>query len=105
MDNKASNSTEMIDTAVLNQTAPLIRAVAHPLRLRILDFLNVNGPSNVTHIVAACGVEQAVVSQNLRILKDQGVLRNHRNGNFVIYELQDRRVLFLLECIRNHSCE
>ena len=93
---------EMIPMAVLDELAPAIRVVAHPLRLRILDFLNHEGAQNVSQIVEACGVEQAVVSQQLRILKDEGILSNRRDRNFVYYELQDRQMLFLLDCIRTH---
>lgn len=92
--------SKLIPTATLDELAPAIRVVAHPVRLRILDFLNLQGPQNVSQIVEACGVEQAVVSQQLRILKDQGILSNRRERNFVFYELQDRQMLFLLDSIR-----
>jgi DNA-binding transcriptional ArsR family regulator len=95
---------KLIDQSVLEAAAPVIRTVAHPLRLRILDYLDHEGASNVSQIVAVCDAEQAVVSQQLRILKDQGILSNRREGNFVFYELKDRSVLFLLGCIRNHQC-
>jgi DNA-binding transcriptional ArsR family regulator len=91
---------KLIEQSVLDVAAPLIRIVAHPLRLRILDFLEIEGTRNVSQIVAACDAEQAVVSQQLRILKDQGILTCHREGNFVFYELKDRSVLYLLGCIR-----
>lgn len=94
---------KLIEQDVLDAAAPVIRIVAHPLRLRILDFLEHTGSSNVTQIVQACGVEQAVVSQQLRILKDQGILSCQRQGNFVYYALQDRSVLYLLGCIRSHK--
>jgi DNA-binding transcriptional ArsR family regulator len=93
---------DMIEMTVLEQVAPTIRIVAHPLRLRILDFLAHEGARNVSQIVEVCGVEQAVVSQQLRILKDQGILANRRCGNFVFYELKDRSALYLLDCIRTH---
>jgi len=46
---------------------------------------------------------QAIVSQQLRILKDQGVLAARREGNFVLYSIADRSVLLLLQCIRHHQ--
>src|SRR5690349_17913339 len=92
----------LIDMETLERVAPIIRNAAHPLRLRILDFLDRAGePRNVTEIIAATdGAEQAVVSQQLRILKDQGVLAAKRRGNYVFYEVADRSILFLLNCIR-----
>jgi len=93
----------LIDMETLERVAPIIRNVAHPLRLRILDFLDRQGePQNVSTIVEACGAEQAVVSQQLRILRDQGVLRCRRKGTHVFYEISNPNVLLLLDCIDRH---
>ena len=88
----------------LERIAPIIRNAAHPLRLRILDYLDQEGePRNVTDIMEAAGAGQAIVSQQLRILKDQGVVSARREGNFIFYAIADRSLLLLLECIRNHQ--
>lgn len=93
----------LIPMELLERVAPIIRNVAHPLRLRILDYLDHQGePCSVSDIMAASGAGQAIVSQQLRILKDQGVLTAKREGNFVLYGIADRSVLLLLECIRHH---
>jgi len=94
----------LIDMETLERVAPIIRNVAHPLRLRILDFLDHSGEARtVTDITAATGdAGQALVSQQLRILKDQGVLTARREGNYVYYAIADRSVLLLLDCIRTH---
>lgn len=94
----------LIDMETLERVAPIIRNVAHPLRLRILDYLNQEGtPRSVSDIMDAASSGQAIVSQQLRILKDQGVLSARREGNFVLYCIADRSVLLLLECIRRHQ--
>ena len=88
----------------LERVAPVIRNAAHPLRLRILDYLRYSGePRTVGEIIEATGAEQAVVSQQLRILKDQGILSSRREGNYVLYDIANRSVLLLLDCIRSHS--
>ena len=90
--------------AVLERVAPVIRNAAHPLRLRILDYLRREGePRNVTQIVEASGAGQAVVSQQLRILRDQGLLSARRVGNFVLYDIANPSIFHLLECIRSHD--
>jgi ArsR family transcriptional regulator len=95
--------TGLIDMETLERVAPIIRNAAHPLRLRVLDYLRrEDEPRTVTRIMEAAGAEQAVVSQQLRILKDQGILTARRQGNFVYYALADRSVLHLLDCIRQH---
>ena len=88
----------------LERVAPIIRNAAHPTRLRILDFLRREGrPCTVTEITGAAGIGQALVSQQLRILKDQGVLSARREGNYIRYDIADRSVLLLLDCIREHQ--
>jgi DNA-binding transcriptional ArsR family regulator len=97
-------TTKLIDMETLERVAPVIRNAAHPLRLRILDYLRgENLPRTVGEIIEAAGAGQAVVSQQLRILKDQGILASKRDGNHVLYEIANQNVLLLLECIRRHE--
>ncbi|MEO7714599.1 MAG: metalloregulator ArsR/SmtB family transcription factor [Capsulimonas sp.] len=99
-----SRTQELIDMETLERVAPIIRNAAHPTRLRILDFLRLEGqPCTVTQITEASGVSQALVSQQLRILKDQGILLSRRDGNYMLYDIADRSVLLLLDCIREHQ--
>src|SRR5512138_323742 len=97
-------SANLIDMATLERMTPIIRNAAHPLRLRILDYLRQGdvprSVGDITHVVEA---EQATVSQQLRILKDQGILSARRDGTHVYYAIADRSVLLLLECIRSHN--
>ena len=98
------NDHSLIAMETLERVAPIIRNAAHPIRLRILDFLRQQDrPCTVTQITDAAGVFQAIVSQQLRILKDQGVLTARRDGNFILYTVSDRSVLLLLDCIRQHQ--
>lgn len=94
----------LIPMQTLELVTPMLRAVAHPIRLRILDYLRGEGEARtVGQIERACGVQQAVVSQQLRILKDQGVLSSQRRGNFVLYGVANQSVLLILDCIRQHN--
>jgi ArsR family transcriptional regulator len=94
----------LIDMETLERVAPILKNVAHPLRLRILDYLEHSGePRTVTEIMGAANAAQAIVSQQLRILKDMGVLSAKRSGNYVRYGLADRSVLHVLECIRSRQ--
>ena len=101
----SATNTDLIDMETLERVAPIIRNAAHPIRLRVLDFLRREGrPCTVTEITeAAGGAGQAIVSQQLRILKDQGILSAKRDRSFVLYDLADRSVLHLLDCIRVHQ--
>lgn len=92
-----------IDRKTLERVTPVLRHATHPLRLCILDFLQRAGrPCAVSDIVQACEAEQAIVSQHLRILRDDGVLAARRQGNRVFYDIADQSILPLLECIRQN---
>ncbi len=94
----------LIDMETLERVAPVIRNAAHPLRLRILDYLRrEDRPCTVSEITDAVEAAQAVVSQQLRILKDQGILASQREGTCIFYRIADPSVLLLLECIRHHG--
>ncbi|HEY3412483.1 MAG TPA: metalloregulator ArsR/SmtB family transcription factor [Armatimonadota bacterium] len=103
-DSTESNTQSLIPMDALTTVTPMLRAVAHPIRLRILDYLRNEGEARtVSQIEEACGAQQAVVSQQLRILKDQGVLGSQRQGNFVFYSIATPSVLLILDCIRQHN--
>ncbi|MCS6777063.1 MAG: metalloregulator ArsR/SmtB family transcription factor [Chloroherpetonaceae bacterium] len=96
----------LIDMSTLERVAPIIRHVAHPLRLRILDYLNQAGEARtVTEIMQATRASQPVVSQQLRILRTCGVLQAQRAGTHVLYSIADPSLLLLLECIQRHHTE
>jgi DNA-binding transcriptional ArsR family regulator len=86
------------------RVTPLIRIFSHPLRLRILDFLETTqSPQRVTEIVEVSeGAQQAIVSQQLRILRDAGIVAAERKGNCVYYSIQDSQNIYLLHCIRKY---
>lgn len=94
---------DLIPMESLELAAPLIRNAAHPLRLRIIDFLDRKGEAqSVTEIAQAAEAGQAFVSQQLRIMKDQGILACRRQGTFVYYTIANPAILSLLTCIRTH---
>ncbi len=74
----------------------LFSLMAHPARLQILDILR-RGEACVCHLQAALGLPQPYISQQLRVLREAGVLTSRRNGLFVYYQLTDERVVHLLE--------
>lgn len=88
-----------IDTDVLERASRVIRVVGHPLRLRLLELLEA-GERNVTELVRSAGVSQAIVSQQLRILRAEGVVGARREGPRVFYWITEPKVSRILDCIR-----
>ncbi|MDR3214099.1 MAG: metalloregulator ArsR/SmtB family transcription factor [Azoarcus sp.] len=83
--------------------ARALRAVAHPLRLRILCILG-SDEICVQDIVGAVGTSQSNISQHLAILRDKGILSTRKDANRVYYRISDPRTLQLIELIRDVFC-
>lgn len=88
-----------IDPVVLERASRVIRVVGHPLRLRLLELLEA-GERNVTDLVLSTAVNQAMVSQQLRILRAEGVVGDRREGTRVFYRITEPKVSRILDCIR-----
>lgn len=67
--------------------AELLKALAHPTRLKIVHCLLRDGCRNVTCIEQRTGVSQSCVSQHLQKLRAAGVVESERQGNEVFYHV------------------
>jgi DNA-binding transcriptional ArsR family regulator len=75
------------DLKYLEDITEVLRAVAHPMRLVIIEMLHEQGELTVTQIHEQLGVEQAIASHHLRILKDKDVVEVRRSGKNSFYAL------------------
>jgi ArsR family transcriptional regulator len=71
----------------LQYSAALIKALAHPLRLKILEFIDSQGIINVNKIYHTLKIEQSVTSQHLRLLRLAGVVNAKKDGKYVHYDI------------------
>lgn len=78
------------------RAAHLFHLLSHEPRLRILDELR-RGAACVCHLQAVLDRPQAYVSQQLRVLREAGVVDDTRDGVFVYYRVTDQQVEQLLE--------
>ena len=91
---------KQLPSDVMNKAVRGLTYIAHPLRLRILEFLDVNGMSSVSAISRAVGAEQMIVSQSLRKMRDTNLVRTHRRGIFVYYEICEEYPASIFVCLR-----
>jgi DNA-binding transcriptional ArsR family regulator len=89
---------EQIETA-----ARALKAISHPLRLKILCVLG-DQEICVQDIVDAVGTTQSNISQHLAILRDKGVLQTRKDANRVFYRVADARTLQLIVLMREAFC-
>jgi ArsR family transcriptional regulator len=93
------NCAVPIDVTRLEEAAEVLKAVAHPIRLRIIELLE-NGEMTVTELISCLGTQQAYTSQQLNILKSKGVLTARRQGNQIYYAIANPSVIKVIHCIR-----
>src|SRR5260221_13436463 len=83
--------------------ARAMRAIAHPLRLKILCVLGEHELS-VQDIVEAVGTSQSNVSQHLAILREKRILSPRKSANRVYYSVSAQRTLHLIATMREVLC-
>ena len=76
------------DNEKLQVSTEIMRALAHPLRLRILEFIDRNGKINVNKIYNTLNLEQSITSQHLKVLRLAGVVKQQKQGKYVLYSIE-----------------
>jgi DNA-binding transcriptional ArsR family regulator len=92
------------DDQDINRAARCLKAMSHPLRLKILCVLGDKAIS-VQDIVEQVGTSQSNISQHLAILRDKGILDYKKDANRVFYFIDDKRVINLIAMMRSVFCE
>jgi ArsR family transcriptional regulator len=83
----------------LERAASVIKCLGHPLRLRLLEAME-QGERTVTDLTHLSGASQAMVSQQLGIMRGRAVVSATRRGTHVFYGITEPRVHYILDCIR-----
>lgn len=96
--------TAGLSTAELARVAETLRVMAHPVRLRVLEFLRDRGAQPVGAIAAAIGRAPAATSQHLTQMRRQGLVSASRRGREVWYRMDNPRVARLLRCVCAGGC-
>jgi ArsR family transcriptional regulator len=91
------------DDADITKAARCLKAMSHPLRLKILCLLG-NKALSVQEIVEQVGTSQSNISQHLSILKEKNILDCKKDANRVYYFIDDERTLRLIEMMRDVFC-
>ena len=81
-----------------------LKAMAHPLRLKILCILGGVEEASVQDLVDMVGTSQSNISQHLSILRDKEILGSRKDANKVYYRISDERILRLIDSLRLAFC-
>ncbi len=92
---------ELVDQGELEKAAFVLKTIAHPTRLAIIDYLSKVGRKKVSEICDGLKLEQSLTSHHLNTMKLKGVLGSVREGKNMFYFLKLHEVTQILSCIDN----
>lgn len=90
------------DPARATHIAEILKALAHPIRIRIVAIL-CRGPEHVNVLADQLGAKQAIISQQLRILRMGGLVEVARHSGRAFYSLAEPRLKELIQCMEGCS--
>jgi ArsR family transcriptional regulator len=94
-------SNNIIKEDKLEVSSEVLRALTHPLRMQILEFIDRNEMINVNRIYSSLQLEQSITSQHLRILRQAGLVETERRGKFIHYRLRYGKLSSTITAIKN----
>ncbi len=96
--------TERIQADKLLSAVNMLKVIAHPIRLAIVDLLTENEKMTVLEIQEALGLEQAIASQQLTLMEDKGVLISTKVSRNKYVSLRFPKMKNIIICLEN-CCE
>lgn len=93
-----------VNPEAMDRAAAIFRALSEVPRLRILALLS-QGPSCVSELAAAEGEDLSTISQRLRVLRAERLVKRQREGKHINYSLADQHILDLVFNALAHASE
>jgi DNA-binding transcriptional ArsR family regulator len=90
-----------IDVEKLEKVAFILKTIAHPLRIGIIDLLTDTERMSVNDICKKLDSEQSLTSHHLSNMKLKGILRSERQGKNIYYSLKMKEVTEVIQCMQN----
>jgi len=90
---------QFVNKKLYQRRADIVKALAHPSRLLIVDVLNDRGELCVCDLMEVVGSDQSTVSKHLSILKQSGIIDHRRDGKNSMYRLTRPCVMRFFACI------
>lgn len=92
-----------INSQQLSLMAHILKTIAHPLRLQVIEMLEAQGELCVGDILREVDTEPSLLSHHLNRMKDKGVLVSDRRGRQVYYRLAFQAITSIFDCME--KCE
>lgn len=85
----------------LEKAAFILKTIAHPYRLAIINLLSYKNEMSVNEICESIKLEQSLTSHHLNNMKTKGILGNKRDGKQIFYFLKEKEIADIFVCIKN----
>jgi len=92
---------EQLDLDRVEKIAFVLKTIAHPMRIGIIDLLNEHEKMSVNDITAYLGLEQSLTSHHLANMKMKGILGSKRDGKNIFYFLRMKEVTELVKVLED----
>ena len=99
--NTSTNSSINVDYHALKKAALVLRALNHKLRQQLLKLIEEEKKITVTEIYVRLRLEQSVASQHLAILRKAGIVTTERDGKFIFYMVNYKRIDEISQFVKN----
>jgi DNA-binding transcriptional ArsR family regulator len=81
--------------------AKIIKALAHPARLLVVDELSKTDERCVCELTEMIGSDMSTVSRHLAVLKGAGIVEDEKRGQMVFYRLRVKCIVNFFECVES----
>ena len=94
----------MTEKCDITCTAKTLKAISHPLRLKILCCLH-DGELSVKELVEISGSSQSNISQHLSFMRNKGILDSRRDANRVLYRIAKLELISVIKMMQELYCQ
>lgn len=100
-----TETKKKISVEQLDKACTVLKSIAHPVRMSIIELLDQNEQMNVGELQEALQIEQAALSHHLINMKDKKILQSQRDGKNVFYSLREKKIIQILACVAECDCD
>jgi len=106
------SQVETLENTLAQIDSDFVKALAEPVRIEILKFLVLAGPSDVNSLAEKMPQDRSVISRHLSIMKSAGLLNMRKEGRHVIYSVDgdsalqksEKIVETIKQCLKMGCC-
>ena len=88
-----------LNAVKMARLADILKVISHPVRLRIIEFLEEREPVSVGGLREYLDIELSLLSHHINKMKDKGILQSYREGRKIYYSLSFTQITKIFDCM------